>query len=972
MIGTKIETLFVEWRADYKKLKEDTRQIKDELARTKSEAVAAAKSTSQVGIDAQTATGGLGAFARGLASAAASAAALRQTLQYTKDAILLAMDVHESESLFETSLGNMADATRAWSEEVASNLGLSADILRKNVGLWFTMTKSMGLADDQALTMSKNLVQLKNDLMSFYNLNDERAETIIKGMISGETEPAKQIGVLLTEEQAKRALVTAGIIQEGQAVDATTLMYGRYLSLMEQTSTAHGDMARTIDSPANQLRVLQAQLREMQLAWGEAFIPIAQFVLPLLTALAKALGSVAKTFGGFIGLLTGKKKTVRLGVGVQKDVQATKTATDVGGISWDDYGSKASKATGAAKQGVEALKASILGFDQLNVLADQNNSGAGAGALSPGAITGSGIPGLTLPEYDFDLPTEELDKRQQDFFKVAGKIKEKINDWLDQNPVAKFLAKISELGLMAHPLYLAYKAWSFVGELAAPAIPEYQFVPDDLAESTKAKLEPFLKVWYDTETSIKQWAWGNVAITKEMADGMALAVNDMGSKVSAAIDEQTEESYAAMLEFFGDSTALEDERERQILESIMQGGVDRKNEINQYTSQINAIYEEAASENRSITEDEKTEILRLMNEIKSKGVEAIASSASEQERILKHLQLASSDISARQAADIVKNSYEAKRKAIDSAIEQADKVIYNAKRLYEAGDITKSEYETIVKSAEKARDDSIKAAEDTHKKIVDEAKKQAGEHVGSVDWETGEIKSKWQMLLGAIWEFGYKYKTKLDEIIQNILGFLSNMGKGIGDFFSGIGRSFGTWWETNISPWFSFQKWKDIVSNAVSGLSEGWRRFKEGFSSFFKLPEIRLPRIKLPHISFGWDYNSWGASVAQKLGLPGIPRMNVQWYAQGGLPDLGELFIARESGPELVGRMGGKSAVANNDQIIAGIEAGVYNAVRAAMSGNDGNAGTVVVPVYIGGQKIWEEIVEAGKRRRLRSGLSPI
>ena len=95
-------------------------------------------------------------------------------------------------------------------------------------------------------------------------------------MITGETEPAKRIGVILTEEAAKRALLTAGIIKEGQETDHTTLMYGRYLALMQQTTVAQGDMARTIDSPTNQMRVLQTELRELKLAWGEAFLPIAQ------------------------------------------------------------------------------------------------------------------------------------------------------------------------------------------------------------------------------------------------------------------------------------------------------------------------------------------------------------------------------------------------------------------------------------------------------------------------------------------------------------------------------------------------------------------------------------------------------------------------------------------------------------------------------------------------------------------------
>lgn len=85
---------------------------------------------------------------------------------------------------------------------------------------------------------------------------------------------------------------------------------------------------------------------------------------------------------------------------------------------------------------------------------------------------------------------------------------------------------------------------------------------------------------------------------------------------------------------------------------------------------------------------------------------------------------------------------------------------------------------------------------------------------------------------------------------------------------------------------------------------------------------------------------------------------------------MGELFIAREAGPELVGRMGSRTVVANNDQIIAGIEAGVFNAVVAAMSGTKGGSGNspIIIPVYIGPEKIYEAVVDAGNRRSVRAG----
>ena len=82
-------------------------------------------------------------------------------------------------------------------------------------------------------------------------------------------------------------------------------------------------------------------------------------------------------------------------------------------------------------------------------------------------------------------------------------------------------------------------------------------------------------------------------------------------------------------------------------------------------------------------------------------------------------------------------------------------------------------------------------------------------------------------------------------------------------------------------------------------------------------------KIKLPHFSISGAFN-----LDQKT----TPKINVSWYANGGFPDYGEMFIARESGPELVGRIGNRTAVANNDQIVEGIATaneGVVNAIYA-------------------------------------------
>jgi hypothetical protein len=91
---------------------------------------------------------------------------------------------------------------------------------------------------------------------------------------------------------------------------------------------------------------------------------------------------------------------------------------------------------------------------------------------------------------------------------------------------------------------------------------------------------------------------------------------------------------------------------------------------------------------------------------------------------------------------------------------------------------------------------------------------------------------------------------------------------------------------------------------------------------------LRFKGIKLPSISVSWDTASAVGQALSKLGMPGIPNFHVNWnqYAKGGFPDEGELYIARENGSEMIGRMGNKNVVANNQQIIDGITRGVASA----------------------------------------------
>ena len=100
--------------------------------------------------------------------------------------------------------------------------------------------------------------------------------------------------------------------------------------------------------------------------------------------------------------------------------------------------------------------------------------------------------------------------------------------------------------------------------------------------------------------------------------------------------------------------------------------------------------------------------------------------------------------------------------------------------------------------------------------------------------------------------------------------------------------------------------------------------------------------------------NSWGFNIEPVT----LPRL----LAAGGFPDTGQMFIAREAGAEMVGNIGGRTAVVNNDQIVESVSLGVYEAVTAAMGNTENNNG-VSIAVYLDNKQIANAIQRVGVNR---------
>lgn len=194
-------------------------------------------------------------------------------------ALKMAMDAAESENLFEVSMGNMASSARQWSEELRKELGLNAYEVRKNVATFNVMLGSMGLTEQAAFDMSKGMTQLSYDMASFYNLKPEEAFMKLQAGISGEIEPLKRLGIIVNETTTKTWALNNGLIKQGEQLSEAGKVMARYGAIMEATQKAQGDMARTLDSPVNQLRILQEQVKQTAIDFGMALIPAFQDAL---------------------------------------------------------------------------------------------------------------------------------------------------------------------------------------------------------------------------------------------------------------------------------------------------------------------------------------------------------------------------------------------------------------------------------------------------------------------------------------------------------------------------------------------------------------------------------------------------------------------------------------------------------------------------------------------------------------------
>lgn len=983
-------------------------------------------------------------------------------------------DYIENVNLFTASMGKYADKAKEYAETVGEVMGIDPGEWMRNQGVFMTLATGFGVAGDRAYLMSQQLTQLGYDLSSFFNISYEDAMQKLQSGISGELEPLRRLGYDLSQAKLQAVALSLGIDKSVSSMTQAEKAQLRYYAIMTQVTTAQGDMSRTLNAPANQLRILKAQLTQAARAIGSIFIPALNAILPYAIAVAQVVRYLASAIASLFGF--------------------EMPEVDYSGI--DSVTGGAEDASGAlddAAESAKKLKSYMLGFDELNVINPNEDSGS------------AGIED-TLGQFDFELPTYDFisDATESRVAQIVEEMKEwlgltgEINSWADlfDTRLGDILKTVGLVGagiaawkvtkatldsiaalkaLLANPTYaiaidvvLTLTGFSIEFTGAEDAVKNgldgFNFAEivggGIIGTGGAALLGSSLATWIETafagsavDLAITQ-AGINLSVGTVGAAGAALAasvagiiagipamfvgiydacVNEIdwlngalvaigGAGVGAGVAGILTAAGTAVAPGIGTLIGL---GVGLLIDGIILA-VQNWDVIGKFfTETIPGWWDDLCKWVKNIPESVKKWFDNLWQPIKDYDWSGLGYDIGQW---FGNAWQSAVTFVTETIPNWFVNMWESVKSAFTQFFtvtlpkfftETIPNVISNIaqffkelpRKIYEAfitaknwivdigGSIIDGIWEGLqsiwtaitdfvggfvqgFKDALGIHSPSTVFAEiggylieglfggmlewlgtigewckthiiDPFNQAMDGALTFAVDVINDAAEWWGNVKAWWAEKakngLNAAVKLVKQGWTTLVEFVGNAVSVAISIFKsGWSTISSFVGTSVSTAIKLTKSGWSSITSFVgSSVSVAVSLAKSGWTSISSWIGSL-----ATTLKIKLPHIGVEWE----------DTGFMGVkyPKFSVSYYAQGGFPDMGQLFIAREAGAELVGSIGGRTAVANNDQIVEGIYQGVLAAMQASGSGNSGNFD---VKVYLDGKQI-TAAVEKRQRER--------
>lgn len=854
-------------------------------------------STEKYNASARKATSTTGKFTSGLKAlnVAAVAITFRKIGHFIAQAVTESNKYQEDLNLFTVALGQYAAEAQNYAEKVSDVMGIDPAQWLRNQGVFNTLLTGFGDTAERAQLMSQNLTQLGYDISSFFNISIEDAMQKLQSGISGELEPLRRLGYDLSQARLEQTALNLGIKESVANMTQAEKAELRYYAIMTQVTTAQGDMARTLEAPANQLRILQAQLTQAARAIGNIFIPALNAILPYAIAVVQVIREIANALAN----LAGFKLT-------EVDYSGVNSAAVGAGSLADNL----DDAAGAAKK----LKQYTAGFDELNVFAPNTGSGSGAGAGGAGG-------------FDFDLPT-------YDFLGDAvqtriGEIKKMIEDTLAEitTIVSGFMLAVGAILVVTGvniPLGVGLMAAGAVG-LAATVGLNWTAMSSELA-STLALITGVVGGFLLALGAIMAFSGANLPL------GIALMALGGASLVSAAVinwhnsDRHLTDALTtltgvlagaslavgAMLAFTGVATGL----------GIALMAVGAVTLVSAAALNWNSIPDALASPLSRVGLLVSGATLALgailaFSGCMPLGIALMAIGATSLVSVMALNWNGLSD-EIQNVIAIITTVVSVAFLAIGAALTFSGANIPLGLALLAAGAVTMG---TAIMPNWNDLSDNVQQKISMITTVVGGALLAVGAilALSGVALPLGlGLMAAGALSLGAVatlnWDFVVNSIKKVVSVITGILSgalivlgvllCLSGAGVGLGlaVLAAGLSLSYAAW-TLDDNPITRFVR---QMANSIIGLVNG---VIDAINDMF-------------HIQFN-GLSVMGITLIPAFDIRLVDIPHIPFFEDGGFPNEGQLFIAREAGAEMVGAMGRRTAVANNDQIVEGISAGV-------------------------------------------------
>lgn len=769
-------------------------------------------------------------------------------------------DYIESLNLFNVSMGSGAYNAQQFAESIEDIMGLDLKEWMNYQGSFNQIFEGFGLDDDISFQMSQQLTQLSYDLSSYANIPVENAFKKIQSGISGQIKGLKEYGINLSVAQLRETALAHGIELSTAKMTERQKATLRYISLMEQTQNIQNDMARTIATPSNSLRILESQFIRLKRALGNIvsvlvvdFIPVVRVAVKLMTDLANKI--------------------------------AIKAGWEIDDLNWDTVSDGADNFSYLddsildASNDSEKLKKSLLGFDELNILQDNKNTAS--------SLLGGGLPddlGLHPENYSYDF-TQGLES-------------------FDTSAIEETLRKITLIASGA--LFAIGAVLTFTGANIPLGIALM------IAGATGIVTSVALN-WNETNNKV-----GTIlSVLTGIVGGASLALG-------------------ALLALTGVATGLG-------IALIVVGA---------------ATLVTAVAINWNSTSDKVNEIIDI-----------IAISVSSAMLVIGMILLLASANFGLGVAMIAAGALTlASEIAIDwnTMPEQIKSVITTITSIVGGALLAVGAALAITGVSIPLGIALIAAGAVSIVASVALNWDTLPDNLGTVIQIIAGVVGGALLVIGAILTFsgfniplgiallaagavslavsvGLNWDTVKDKITNffNVVGGILSAGLAVLGVILCLTGGF-----LPLGIALIYAGYKGVQKTSEVSDSPILQRIKSVFNSAIEIVNGFIRKVN--SISIDMDFPDWLREFTGWSGAHiGFNIPEVSYLASGGQINSGQFFVAREAGPELVGTIGNKSAVVNNDQIVASVEGGVYRGVRDALSENGNTSNGDNRPIYI-------------------------